>query len=155
MKRFLILSIAFFVLAFSQIISAQTNFKTYSNARFGYSISYPSNLLTPQGEADNGDGQAFMGDAAMMRVFGSNYIAEGSLQKDFNLGISEFGAKNVTYKLLKKNYYVISGKKDGKILYLKTMKKPGEAYVTFVIEYDESKRTVYDKIIPLIAKSFK
>ena len=28
--------------------------------RFGYLISYPSDLLIPQGEADNGDGQKFL-----------------------------------------------------------------------------------------------
>src|SRR5437868_6035966 len=35
----------------------QPNYQTYTNARFKYSISYPSNLLIPQGEAENGDGQ--------------------------------------------------------------------------------------------------
>ena len=36
----------------------QNNYKTYANARFKYSISYPADLLIPQGEAENGDGQA-------------------------------------------------------------------------------------------------
>src|SRR5256714_15334892 len=37
----------------------QNNYKTYANARFKYSISYPADLLIPQGEAENGDGQGF------------------------------------------------------------------------------------------------
>ena len=32
---------------------AQGGYKTYSNARFGYSVSYPANILIPQGESDN------------------------------------------------------------------------------------------------------
>jgi hypothetical protein len=155
MKKLLILATILSLLTLSQTMAAQTNFKTYSNARFGYSIAYPANLLVPQGEAENGDGQAFKGDGALMLVFGSNYIAEESLRKDFELSVSEFGAKNVTYKLFRKNYYVFSGRKDGKILYQKTMKKPDGVYVTFTIEYDESKRAIYDKAVTGIAKSFK
>jgi len=33
-------------------------FDTYCNARFGYCIHYPNDLLYPQREADNGDGRA-------------------------------------------------------------------------------------------------
>ena len=32
---------------------------SYSNGRFGYSIDYPKDLLIPQGESDNEDGQEF------------------------------------------------------------------------------------------------
>jgi hypothetical protein len=88
-------------------------------------------------------------------VFGTNYIAGGSLQKDFNMSIDDYGAKNVTYKLYRKDYFVLSGVKNGKILYQKTMKKRGGVYVTFVLEYDESKRASFDKLVPAITKSFK
>lgn len=33
--------------------------KTYQNARFGYSVRYPGDLLRPLPEADNGDGRHF------------------------------------------------------------------------------------------------
>jgi hypothetical protein len=39
---------------------AQHEYRTYHNARFDYSISYPANLLVPQGEAANADGQRFL-----------------------------------------------------------------------------------------------
>ncbi len=39
---------------------AAENFQTYHNSRFDYAIEYPANLLIPQGEADNGDGQVFV-----------------------------------------------------------------------------------------------
>src|SRR5574341_695767 len=41
-------------------VSAQTGYRTYHNARFNYSISYPFKVLIPQGEAVNGDGQKFL-----------------------------------------------------------------------------------------------
>jgi hypothetical protein len=36
---------------------AAETFQTYHNSSFDYAIEYPANLLIPQGEADNGDGQ--------------------------------------------------------------------------------------------------
>jgi len=53
-------------------IAAQT--VSYGNARFGYWISYPADLLVPEPEADNGDGRAFHARHATgkMSVWGSN-----------------------------------------------------------------------------------
>src|SRR5256886_15908404 len=52
----------------------QNNYKTYANARFKYSISYPADLLIPQGEAENGDGQVFRekSGSVEMRVYGGH-----------------------------------------------------------------------------------
>ncbi len=51
----IILTLGIFALSLGQT----PVYKTYSNARFDYSISYPAGLLEAQGEADNGDGQTF------------------------------------------------------------------------------------------------
>lgn len=61
-----------FLLTFTFQIVGQSKYKFYNNARFGYSISYPSDLLVPQGEAENGDGQKFlsMDKSAEMLVYG-------------------------------------------------------------------------------------
>jgi hypothetical protein len=49
-------------------------FKTYTNARFGYSIEVP-NDLTAQPEAQNGDGRRFTG-SYVLTVYASNNILE-------------------------------------------------------------------------------
>ena len=152
MRKFLIL---FSIFIFSVAANAQANYKTYSNARYGYSISYPADLLKAQGEAANSDGQVFASDDAEMRVFGTNMLSNGSLAKEYNAVVKEQGAENVTYKTLKKNFFVVSGAKDGRIYYQKTMARQGGSFVTFMIEYDESKRGVYDKAIERMVKSFK
>jgi hypothetical protein len=47
--------------------------KWYGNVRFHYAICYPENLLLPQGESENGDGQIFRGkDGARLTVYGRN-----------------------------------------------------------------------------------
>ena len=62
-----------------QIVFAtpQNDYKTYANARFKYSISYPADLLIPQGEAENGDGQVFRekSSSVEMRVYGGYNVS--------------------------------------------------------------------------------
>jgi hypothetical protein len=126
-------------------------YKTYTNARYGYSISYPSNLLVPQGEADNGDGQAFRSKdgGAELRVYGSQNLGDGlaGAYKEAQAG------KSVTYKTMKGNWFVVSGRDGGKIFYQKTMFK-GDVFKTFIIEYDESQKSTYDAVTTRIARSF-
>jgi hypothetical protein len=154
MKKKLIFTAIILSLTFTQTISAQTGYKTYSNARFGYSISYPADLLKPQGESDNGDGQIFSGSGAEMRVFGSNMLLNGSVLKEFNAIVSEHG-DGVAYKTYRKNFFVVSALNDGKIFYQKTIAKPNGSFITFMIEYDESKRGAYDKAVTKMVNSFK
>lgn len=133
-------------------VFAQGRYKTYSNARFGYSVSYPANILVPQGEADNGDGQIFRSSDghAEMRVFGRYNVQNETLKSAFN---SAQEGKSVTYKLLRGNFYVVSGREGGKIFYEKTMLK-GDTFKTFMIEYDEADASTYDAITARVARSF-
>lgn len=134
---------------------AQTKYKTYSNARFGYSISYPSNLLDPQGEAENGDGQKFLakdGSAEMLVYGGYQAYPEDTLKKRYREAVEELGV-GATYKVAKSNWFVVSGKKDGKIVYVKTILNK-DIFLTFRIEYDETKRKTYDTVTTRIVKSF-
>ena len=149
MKKF---SILFAILVFAQIAFSQSNYDTYGNARFGYSISYPTSLK-PQGEAENGDGQVFKNADAELRVWGSNNALMRTLNEEYQSALNDFGA-GVTYKTLLKNGFVISGKKGGKIFYQKTFLKDDQ-FFTFTFEYKESKKSVYDSITTKIAKSFK
>ena len=70
----------------------QITYKKYTNARFGYEISYPENLLLPQGEADNDDGQRFLSPDKQveMLVWGSNNALGETIASSFK--------KNVTVK---------------------------------------------------------
>jgi hypothetical protein len=148
------LSILFVILTLAVVALAQTKYKIYNNARFGYSIAYPADLLAPQGEAPNADGQVFTSDEAEMRVYGSNMLLHETLQKEFNAVVGQRGAENVTYKIYRKNFFVVSGAADGRIFYQKTMAKKG-SFITFLIEYDEAKKDVYDKAVAQMVKTFK
>ncbi len=135
------------------LVFAQT-YRSYSNARFGYSISYPSSLLKPQGEAANGDGQVFTGRGAEMRVFGSNMLLNETLAAEYKALLREKGS-SVTYKVLKGSFFVISGKSGGRIYYQKTFENADGAFITFMIEYDESLRSTFDPAVTRMVRSLK
>ncbi|PYS51817.1 MAG: hypothetical protein DMF68_03190 [Acidobacteria bacterium] len=130
----------------------RVTYRTYTNVRFQYSVSYPAGILIPQGESTNSDGQIFRSRDrhAEMRVFGRYNVQDETLQSAFNAAQE---GKDVTYKALKGNFYVVSGRQNGKIFYEKTMLK-GDTFKTFMIEYDESESAKYDPITARIARSF-
>lgn len=154
---FAILSLALL----AQTATGQIRYESYSNARFDYSIDYPVNLLVPQRESTNGDGRAFLakkGDAKML-VWGQYNALFDTLTNAYQSDLEERGA-GVTYKILLKDSYVISGTKAGKIYYQKTMLSgtdgDGDAtFATFTIEYKKSEKAKYDPIVARISKSFK
>jgi hypothetical protein len=142
------------VILFSQVVCGQTAYKTYHNARYGYSILYPSSLLEPQGEADNGDGQVFKNDDAEIRVYGSSLLSGETLEKEYRSVLKNYG-KFVTYKTFGENFFAVSALNKDKIFYQKTFKNGDGAFITFEMEYKKSKRAEYDKVVTRIVKSFK
>lgn len=133
-------------------------YRTYANARYKYSISYPANLLEPQGEPDNGDGQKFASKEgrAELIVYGANNIDSETTKSAFDNAVKELGGEAgrvVTYKVMKKHWFVISGRHDKNIFYSKTINR-GDTLVTFIFEYPESERATFDPITTRIANSF-
>jgi hypothetical protein len=133
------------------LVNQRATYRTYSNARYGFSIAYPVGVLLPQGESDNGDGQKFASKdgSATLLAFGSNRL-DRSLQDEFQ---SAQENRTVTYKVLKRDMFVVSGTGNGKIFYQKTLLR-GDAFKTFIIEYDEGERATFDPITSRIARSF-
>ena len=137
---------------------AQETYRSYANARFSYSIEYPPDLLVPQGESDNGDGQKFLshdGHAELL-VYGSNNALHRSLKSIYESEIStaDHPGRVVTYKVLRADWFVISGREAGKIFYLKTYLKDG-VFKTMRFEYDEAAKQTYDPVTVKIARSFR
>lgn len=138
-------------LATPSFINQRVAYRTYTNARYGFSIAYPVGLLVPQGEPDNGDGQKFVSrdGSASLTAFGSHRL-DRSLQDEFQ---SAQENRSVTYKVLKRDMFVVSGTENGKIFYQKTLLR-GDVFKTFIIEYDEQERATFDAITTRVARSF-
>ncbi len=65
--------------------NAQHQYRTYRNVRFDYSISYPADLLSPQGESVNEDGQRFVSrdGRTELLVYGSHNSLDQTLREVF------------------------------------------------------------------------
>lgn len=137
----------------SQTAFGQNKWAVYENARFGYSIAYPSDLLAPQPEADNGDGRAFRNKTASMQVFGMNMLLGETLRGEFDRIVEDY--ENVSYKIFRNNFFVVSGIDEGNIYYQKIIERKDGTFISFYIQYPQNKRAVYDKITAKIADSFK
>lgn len=157
----LVLVLAGSVLAASSLAVAQpqAGYRTYHNARFHYSISYPVNILFPQGESVNADGQRFLSKDGRteMLVYGAYNSLDQTLGEVFEEESSrstEHPDRVTTYKVLRQDWFVVSGIENGRIFYQKTMLR-NSTFKTFRIEYDEAQKRTFDPITTVIARSFK
>lgn len=142
------------------------SFDTYCNPRFRYCVDYPKGLVYPQPESENGDGRVFKNKKGeeILTVFGRNNsdpdFGHISLEQQFNDDLhgaeEENGNKGrvITYQKLGKDFFVISGLKNGKVFYQKTINKD-EAFAFAILEYDENEKMIFDKVSDRIFKSFK
>jgi hypothetical protein len=132
---------------------AQTHWETYCNARFGYCLDYPTELI-PQAESENGDGRYFISKdkKVVLIVWGSLDIEEGGLSPHIAKAYDK--EYKITYKTIKKDWAVISGyTQEGKIFYDKIFYLNGYFY-TFKFEYPTSLRKTYDPLCKKLADSF-
>jgi hypothetical protein len=165
MNRFIFAFCGLFLWSWSgYALQAQTSagpYRTYLNARFGYSIAYPYKLLKPQGEAENGDGQAFRSADGQVEllVYGSLNALGQKLSEVYAEEVanrSQEGSE-VTYKVLRASYFVVSGRFAGnRIFYRKTFYKRAEdSFVSFSLEYPAKASMTYNSVTTRIAQSFK
>ena len=136
-----------------------TGYKGYLNDRFGYAVAYPSGFLIPRGESDNSDGQKISSthQDVVLSVWGSwNTLEESTsdIAQDFKNGeYLPYGTKTrptVTYSIIRKNWVVMSGTYNGRVIYFKdVLDKYGEYAMTFT--YPISMKQKYDPMTVEIA----
>jgi hypothetical protein len=120
----------------------------YTNARFGYTLTYPARTFTPQPEPDNGDGRhlkALSGEADLA-VWGA-YNALNQSASDIANGVaSNCAPAPQPYRLIKPTVVVVSCPTPGGILYHKTYIR-GDVLTTFELTYPASQRARWDAVV--------
>ncbi len=134
--------------------SAGLVYQRYYNSRFGYEIDFPSPILKALPEADNGDGRHFDSNDGEIRLscWGS-LKHDTSIDDDYKRVLQEIGA-GCTYKSRKANWFVVSGLKEGKVWYKRTIELENE-FVTFEITYPHELLEYMNPVVSRISKSFK
>ena len=140
-------------LFFAAAFAGATTWPTYANARFGYSICYPT-TLKPQREADNADGRKFVGaDGAELLVFGQ-YAIDSTLAAWAADETSAYTGKRgqITYRAARANWLVLSGN-DGASsqFYIKTVKRD-DRFVAFQLKYPASQAELFRPIVKTLSR---
>jgi hypothetical protein len=180
MKKIFILSVIYFLgtpgLLFAQttvpvnfpMLSAQAkgdNYKTYHNEHQNFYISYPANIFVlkePQSSHHYGGEQAFISKDGRANMFISGFYKADPLDTGWN-GVPlkqlytdalKQKGRNITYKALGKNWYVVSGMENGKVFYEKFI-LASDRKIEFIIRYPKSQEKIYDIVTAQVIKSIK
>jgi hypothetical protein len=160
--RYAVLAVLGILISASTSMSVQPStvaahlWKSYVNARFQYAICYPQDLLVPQGEAPNSDGQRFLAkDGAQLLVFGRNNALDESLRDVLAHTEARLADAQgrVTYKVRKPNWFVVSGQNGQTIFYAKTLYSHDQ-FKSFELSYNRSTAAIYQPLIGRIAACF-
>lgn len=130
---------------------------TYGNARFGYALCYPADLLHPQREADNGDGRAFLGpDGAELRVWGNYNALDQSLAEAMREDEAQLAAEGsaVTYRASRANWYVLSGRSRDKLFYWRRV-LTDDRFASFEFSYPAQAATMWNPIAARLSRCFR
>lgn len=129
---------------------------TYTNARFGTSVTFPAELFEQRMELPgNGDGMRWTSaSGASIAVYGGNnaldLTPETLIQEQLARGMAGF---EVTYHRAGDNWAVVSGVEDGAIFYQRSLFGADEVIHTVLIKYPPSARDAFDPVVGDIAGS--
>lgn len=124
----------------------------YGNARFAYCLWYPDNLLLPQGESENGDGQTFRsGDNAISwTVYGSHNIDRLSIEEEWEQEVrwsKERGENRVLIdKTVEDSAFVFVARMEDRFYHQKTVLRKGLS-LTVSVEYPESQKRKLQEMV--------
>jgi len=122
----------------------------YQNDKFGFTVRYPGHIFTKKTLPDAGDGILFQGrDGLECRIYGS-WFSESVRESYRNvLRWEQEAGSRITYKVLKRDWFVISGiHKGGRTLFYQKTYFKKETSVTMRFLYRVKDKVRYDSLIP-------
>lgn len=149
-------------LVFIAAFKPQDDYATYCNGKFGFCIKYPKSFGKPK-ESGSGDGATFTSKdkKAELRAWGNLAVEDlDKLEQQLDEATQNL---NVTYKVVKDTWFVVSGTdSSGAVVYRKTVKKKidfnGDAgtpvFQTVRIKYPATQQKNYEGYCKVIARSF-
>ncbi|WP_428909761.1 hypothetical protein [Niallia sp. Krafla_26] len=130
-------------------------FKTYNNARFGFSVEYPTSFTMGE-PPTNDDGRSFTNGEFTMVAYGShiNTVEDNETIEDYYHRALASSPSPIAYQRLGDNWYIVSYIDGFNIHYEKAMINNDVIY-TLQMKYPTGQKDKYDKIVTRISNSFK
>ncbi len=132
---------------------------TYGNTRFGFSISYPADLFTPNAPPANNDGRSFraLRGGAQLIVYGGFSFEDWTKIGQYKVYLQDSDRyQSITYERVKRNWLVLSGYRGGDIYYEKHILSCNNRVMNaFEITYPKAEANIYSPLISDFVKSFR
>jgi hypothetical protein len=137
---------------------AQDETATYTNKRFGFTLSYPTSHFRPK-EPLSEDGRVWISHD------GHAHLLAGALPNDDSMGLQQYrdylieksypGAV-ISYAPISGSWFVLSGLRDGTVFYERvTFTCGGKLINSWAILYPETDRRRYDRVVERVARSYR
>ena len=138
---------------------AESSFQTYRNARFGYSVEVPSDFRKGEAPANN-DGRVFYDrlSEGILSVFGMYNALEASPESYAAEREADWKGLNgnVTYRAMRKGWFVLSGTVDGEIFYERVLfSGDRETIATLLVRYPESEKERFGAFVTRASRSLR
>jgi hypothetical protein len=132
---------------------------SYKNQRFGFALSYPASVFTPQPPPENGDGQTFLtGDGkAKIVVYATVNDERFSPAGYRETLLKEFGGYDqMDYSPTGKTWFVLSGFRGDAIYYQKVMFSCGNRVISALsVTFPRAEKKFYEGLIEVMEDSFR
>jgi len=134
---------------------ALADLTVYRNARFGTTLTFPSEVFTRQMEPPaNGDGMTWLSDdGASLAAYASNNALMLSPRAFADQASEGNGRFEVTYRRVADRWVVLSGYEDGQIFYYRFEFGAGDVIHSMLLRYPTDRRDRYDPLTGEIGAS--
>jgi hypothetical protein len=136
---------------------AQAKWLTYTNVRFAFAVDYPADAFPSYVESDNSDGATFnaSGEGVEFRAFGfwnNDHQQPASLLKE------RYEGKTLGYSVVKRDYFVASGKqegRDGAAIFYDRCNLAGERVICVNLVYPAAQKKKWDAVVSRVTRSLR
>ena len=131
----------------------------YHNARFGFSLSYPSHIFQVERTTESGDGQLFVSrDGSARLLVGAFANTDRHSPRSYQdlIAHDTYAGFTVDYAPTGPRWSVLSGAREGTMFYEKAIFScQGKLINSFAMTYPVAERKLYDAIVEQIEDTFR
>ena len=135
------------------------DYQTYSNSNIQYEFKYPDKLLFPK-TTDNKNKQIFFykDKKVLLKVSSESNLTGINFKTNFQNVLDTYKDAQITFKVFKDGYFIISGYQHDKIFYQKEVlvsNQSNQGWLEFEMTFPKNEKDQWDPILIACVKSLK